>query len=53
MNVELFQGKDGWRWHLKAGNGEILATSEAYDSKSNAERTANLVQTALGPPHDD
>ena len=44
MKVQMFQGADGWRWHLVAGNGEILATSEAYDSRSNAERTAQLVQ---------
>lgn len=35
---ELFEDKDGkWRWNLKAGNGEVIATSEAYSSKSAAE----------------
>lgn len=47
MNVEVFHGKDGWRWRLVAGNGENLATSEAYYAKSDAERTAKLVADAL------
>jgi uncharacterized protein YegP (UPF0339 family) len=47
VRVELFQGKDGWRWHLVAANGEILASSEGYSSKQAAERTAKLVSDAL------
>jgi uncharacterized protein YegP (UPF0339 family) len=47
VRVELFHGKDGWRWHLVAANGEILATSEAYSSKDAANRTAQLVADAL------
>lgn len=36
---EVFQGEDNlWYWHLKAGNGEIVAASEGYASKENAER---------------
>jgi uncharacterized protein YegP (UPF0339 family) len=48
VNVELFEGKDGWRWRLVADNGEKLATSEAYSSKGAAERTAQLVSDTLG-----
>jgi uncharacterized protein YegP (UPF0339 family) len=47
VRVELFKGKDGWRWHLVAANGEILATSEAYSSKDAARRTAGMVADAL------
>ena len=43
MKVELFKGADGWRWRLRASNGEILATSEAYTDKRNAVETAKLV----------
>jgi hypothetical protein len=28
----------GWRWRLKAGNGEIVATGESYGSPRDAER---------------
>lgn len=31
---EWFNDKAGkWRWHLLAGNGQIIATSQAYKSK--------------------
>lgn len=34
---EVFKGKDSqWYWHLKAGNGEIIAVSEGYSSKQMA-----------------
>ena len=33
----LFEGEDGqWYFHLKAGNGQIIAQSEGYTRKSNA-----------------
>lgn len=32
------------RWRLLAGNGEIVAASEAYVSKQNAVRSANNVK---------
>jgi uncharacterized protein YegP (UPF0339 family) len=32
---EVYQDKAGkYRFRLKAGNGEVIATSEAYESKS-------------------
>lgn len=37
--------KTGWRWKLVDGNGETVATSEPYSSKSNAERGARNVQS--------
>ena len=34
---ELYQDKQGeYRFRLKAGNGEIVAASEGYDSKGGA-----------------
>lgn len=36
--------KSGWRWQLIDGNNEPVATSEPYDSKSNAVRGARNVQ---------
>ena len=47
MKVELFKGKDGWRWRMVGTNGEILSTSEAYANKASAERTVKLVKDAL------
>jgi uncharacterized protein YegP (UPF0339 family) len=33
-----------WRWRLIAGNGEIVASSEAYASRYNAQRSAQRVK---------
>ena len=44
MKVEVFEGKDGWRVRLVGDNGEIIATTEAYDSKSNANRAAEMIR---------
>ena len=34
---ELYEDKSGkWRFRLKAGNGEIIATGQGYASKSSA-----------------
>lgn len=33
-----------WRWRLVAGNGEIVAASEGYVSRYNAERSARRVK---------
>ncbi len=35
---------DQYRWRLKAGNGEIVATSEGYTTKSSAKRSAENVK---------
>lgn len=46
--VVIFKGMDAkWRWHLKARNQRIIATSgESFDSKSNAKRAALRVTGA-------
>lgn len=33
-----------YRWHLKAANGEIVATSESYVSKQDAKHSIDLVR---------
>lgn len=45
----VFKGEgDEYFWHLKAANGEIVAASEGYVSKSNAERGVNdMAQVCL------
>jgi len=42
----IFRDTAGYyRWRLVASNGQKIATSgEAFDSKSNAERSARLVR---------
>ena len=41
MKVIVFCSKDGWRWHAKAENGEIVSESgEAYRNKSFAIKMA-------------
>ena len=42
---ELYKDKSGkFRFRLKAGNGEIIATGEAYESKASAEKGIASVQ---------
>ena len=47
INVKVFEGEDGWRVRLIGDNGEIIATTEAYDSESNAERSAKSIRSQL------
>jgi uncharacterized protein YegP (UPF0339 family) len=42
---ELYKDSNGqYRFRLKAGNGEVIATSEAYSSKSSAQNGIASVQ---------
>jgi uncharacterized protein len=41
---ELYKSGTQWRWRLKAGNGEIIASGEAYQSKSGAENGIQSVK---------
>ena len=34
-----------FRFHLKAPNGEIIATSQGYESKANAEKGIEAIKT--------
>lgn len=49
MHVEKFKDADGgWRLRLKGANGEVIMSSEAYDSKSNCDRAASRLHDELG-----
>jgi uncharacterized protein YegP (UPF0339 family) len=44
---EVYEDKaGGWRWRLKAANGEIVAQGESYTSRSNAREGCEAVQRA-------
>lgn len=36
-----------WRWHLKGGNGEIMAQGEGYASKANVMRAMRQFKQAV------
>ena len=43
---DIFKDKRGeFQFHLKAANGEIIASSESYKSKASAENGIKSVQT--------
>ena len=42
--IHVFQAADGWRFHAKAGNNEIIFQSESYTRKEDAERAARMVE---------
>lgn len=42
---EIFKDKRGeFRFHLKAANGEVIASSEGYTTKANAEKGIEAVK---------
>jgi uncharacterized protein YegP (UPF0339 family) len=45
---EVYESKNGWRWRQRGGNGEIMASSQAYASKSNAKRGAQTAKANAG-----
>lgn len=50
---EVFKARDGWRWHLVAANGEIIAQGEAYKTLYNVRRGIKKLRIsaleAVGP----
>jgi uncharacterized protein YegP (UPF0339 family) len=47
---EVSKDKAGkFRFHLKAPNGEIIAASQGYESKANAEKGIEAVKTHAPP----
>jgi uncharacterized protein YegP (UPF0339 family) len=43
---EIYKDASGkFRWRLKAPNGEIIASSEAYESKDSCNNGINSVKT--------
>lgn len=43
---EVYESKNGYRWRLKAGNGEIVATGEEYADKAGAKKGCEAVARA-------
>lgn len=42
--ITIYQARDGWRWHLRATNGRIVAESgEAYSTRNKAARAAHAL----------
>lgn len=49
---EIYQDASGkFRWRLKAGNGEVVATGQSYTSKAAAQRGATAAQKAAAKAH--
>lgn len=44
---EVYPSKKGYRWRLKAGNGEIVAIGEEYSTKDGAKRGCDAVKRAV------
>lgn len=43
VEVYFSEQDQQWRWHAKAGNGEIVAQGEGHDRAEDAERAADGV----------
>ena len=47
-SIELFKDKARkWRWRIRAANGRVLATSEAYSRKHRAAQVAGRVERLM------
>lgn len=42
---EIYQSGTQYRWRLKDGNGEIIASGEGYATRANAQRGAENVKS--------
>lgn len=45
--IEPFDSEDGPRWRIVGGNGEVMATSEAYSSKGARDETVETLTAAI------
>ena len=43
MQFELYKSGNEWRWRLRAGNNEIVASGEGYVNRAGAEHAVNLL----------
>ena len=43
MNAEIYASPDGWRFRMRGGNGEIMATGEAYVRRIDAEHALKVL----------
>lgn len=41
---EVYEAKDGWRVRLRAANGRIIATGEAYTRERDAWRAVDTIR---------
>ena len=46
--IELWTSRNGWRWRIRARNGNKLATSENYSSKTRAVHVDGRLGEATG-----
>ena len=44
---EVFEDKGQWRWCIRAANGEIVAESEAYTTRADAQRGVADMRSAI------
>lgn len=49
----LSEAKTGFKFNLKAGNGQVIATSEIYNTKSAAKNGIESVRKNSGAPVED
>ena len=49
-HAEIVKSKDGWRWRIRALNGEIVSTSESYTRREDALRGLLDAQVAFSDP---
>ena len=47
--LEVYLSVDGWRFRVKAGNGEVIAVGEAYKTKADCLATAKAIAPQLEP----
>lgn len=48
--IHFYKSRSGWRWRLKAGNGEIVtAASESFTRRSDARRNFATVRSLIIP----
>lgn len=45
-SFEIYKSTRGYRWRLKAGNGEVVALGEEYSTRDGAKRGCNAVRRA-------
>jgi hypothetical protein len=43
MKFEYYKAVDGWRWRLRAANGEIIAAGEAYQNKADCVEVFSIL----------
>ena len=50
MKFEIYQSGGLWRWRLRAGNGEIIASGESYYNRSDCDHVVQLVKASAAAP---